>query len=77
MKATSWLWTAIRSLAGPQQLQDSALGAWVSGEEAPLRLELFTADQMARNYLGLYEELVARHAARDLAGAASVRPSGP
>jgi rhamnosyl/mannosyltransferase len=39
--------------------------------------DLFTAEQMARNYLGLYEELVARHAARDLAAAPSVRPSGP
>lgn len=49
MKATSWLWTTVRSLVGPQRLQDTALGAWVSGEEAPLRLELFTAEQMAQH----------------------------
>ncbi|WP_280154855.1 glycoside hydrolase family 94 protein [Piscinibacter sp. XHJ-5] len=49
MKATSWLWTTVHTLVGPHRLQDAALGAWVGGEEAPLRLELFTADQMAQH----------------------------
>jgi rhamnosyl/mannosyltransferase len=61
-----------------QALWDNPEMAQAMGRRAEARYwELFTAEQMARNYLGLYEELVARHAARELAGAASARPSGP
>ncbi len=49
MKATHRLWTSVRSLVGQPGLLGALPVAAASAHEAPLRAELFTADQMAQH----------------------------
>ena len=49
MKATDRLWTSVRSRVGRPGLRRAVLGAAAGADEAPLRAELFTADQMAQH----------------------------
>ncbi|MBE0549273.1 MAG: cyclic beta 1-2 glucan synthetase, partial [Rubrivivax sp.] len=49
MIATNRLWTLVRSRVGQPSPFGTLLGAAASADEAPLRAELFTADQMAQH----------------------------
>jgi cyclic beta-1,2-glucan glucanotransferase len=49
VKATNRVWTSIRSRVGQGGLLGALLGATARADEAPLRAELFTADQMEQH----------------------------
>ena len=49
VKTTNRLWTFVRSLVGQPGLPSVVPGTAANADEAPLRAELFTADQMAQH----------------------------
>jgi cyclic beta-1,2-glucan synthetase len=49
LKASRWLLTAAHSLVGKSRLPGAVLDAAAGADEAPLRAELLTADQMAQH----------------------------